>query len=73
MNFRAAKFVLAGFLAISFAIPLFRLSASIPKKGKNEVYAEYNTPGFAPALALFVNAPADSTIYLERPAWTENE
>ena len=34
MDFRAVKIILAVFLLISFATPIFRLSASMPKKGK---------------------------------------
>lgn len=70
MNFRAAKFVLAGFLAISFAIPLFRLSVPASKKAKG---AAYDTPVFSPALALFAKNPTDSTVRLDRTAWTENK
>ncbi|WP_337327937.1 hypothetical protein [Chryseolinea sp. T2] len=35
MDFRAVKIILALFLLIAFATPIFRLSASMPRKAKD--------------------------------------
>ena len=67
MDFRAAKIILATFLTIAFVTPFFRLSVSMPKKGKEESVTAVRpvTTGayFTPAsLALARNrVPNDTT------------
>ena len=72
MDFRAAKIILATFLTIAFVTPFFRLSVSMPKKGKEEsvTYVRPVTTGahFTPAsLALARNRIPNDTTFVSIP------